>query len=173
MSHHPISQANKREQQTQQRWIQQVAGNPRWERFTNKTPQKRERPFWYILNLEASLHSLLSFEWTLIRPANFNLLRQNIVFSYSERIPVSFSWLFHYVSFLCVCVLNYVIINFYKKCFFIIILLYLFSWKLFLFFHVLGCSGMFRHVPECSVFRVLSTPVPDTVAVEPTFVAFF
>ena len=28
---------------------------------------------------------------------------------------------------------------------------------LFLFFHVPGCSGMFRHVPECSVFRVLST----------------
>ena len=41
--HHPISQANKREQQTQQQWIQQVAGNPRWERITNKTPQDRER----------------------------------------------------------------------------------------------------------------------------------
>ena len=43
MNHHPISQANKREQQTQQQWIQQVAGNPRWERITNKTPQDRER----------------------------------------------------------------------------------------------------------------------------------
>ena len=43
MNHHPICQANKREQQTQQWWIQQVAGNPRWERFTNKTPQDRER----------------------------------------------------------------------------------------------------------------------------------
>ena len=42
MNHHPISQANKREQQTQQQWIQQVAGNPRWERFTNKNPQDRE-----------------------------------------------------------------------------------------------------------------------------------
>ena len=41
MNHHPISQANKREQQTQQRRIQQVAGNARW-RFTNKTPQDRE-----------------------------------------------------------------------------------------------------------------------------------
>ena len=30
MSHHPISRAKKREQQTQQQWIQQVAGNPRW-----------------------------------------------------------------------------------------------------------------------------------------------
>ena len=43
VNHHPISQANKREQQTQQRWIQQVAGNPRWERFTNKTLQERGR----------------------------------------------------------------------------------------------------------------------------------
>ena len=43
VNHHPISEANKREQQTQQRWIQQVAGNPRWERFTNKTPQERGR----------------------------------------------------------------------------------------------------------------------------------
>ena len=43
VNHHPISQANKREQQTQQQWIQQVAGNPRWERITNKTPQDRER----------------------------------------------------------------------------------------------------------------------------------
>ena len=34
-----------------------------------------------------------------------------------------------------------------------------FSWKLLLFFHVRGCSGMFRHVPECSMFLVLSTPV--------------
>ena len=43
MNHHLICQVNKREQQTQQWWIQQVAGNPRWERFTNKTPQDRER----------------------------------------------------------------------------------------------------------------------------------
>ena len=43
VTHRPISQPNKREQKTQQRWIQQVAGNPRWERFTNKTPQERGR----------------------------------------------------------------------------------------------------------------------------------
>ena len=43
VTHRPISQPNKREQQTQQRWIQQVAGNPPWERFTNKTPQERGR----------------------------------------------------------------------------------------------------------------------------------
>ena len=46
--------------------------------------------------------------------------------------------------------LFYVIINFYKNYFIIIILLYFFSWKLFLFFHVPGCSGMFRNVPACS-----------------------
>ena len=39
----PVSQANEKEQQTQQRWIQQVAGNPRRERFTNVTSQERER----------------------------------------------------------------------------------------------------------------------------------
>ena len=43
MNHHPISHGNKREQQSQQQWMQQVAGNPRWERITNKTPQDRER----------------------------------------------------------------------------------------------------------------------------------
>ena len=43
MNYHPIFQANKREQQTQQQWIQLVAGNPRWERFRSKTPQDRER----------------------------------------------------------------------------------------------------------------------------------
>ena len=30
-------------EQTQQRWIQQVARNPRWGSFTTGTPQKRER----------------------------------------------------------------------------------------------------------------------------------
>ena len=36
-----------------------------------------------------------------------------------------------------------------------------FSWKSLLFFHVPGYSGMFRRVPECSVFRILSTPLID------------
>ena len=43
MNHHPISQANNREQQTQQQGIQQVAGNLRWERITNKTRQDEQR----------------------------------------------------------------------------------------------------------------------------------
>ena len=41
-SPHNIS-GKKRQQQTQQQCIQQVAGNPRWERFTNRTPLDRER----------------------------------------------------------------------------------------------------------------------------------
>ena len=39
----PITQANEREQQTQQWWTQQVSGNPRRGRFTAETPQERER----------------------------------------------------------------------------------------------------------------------------------
>ena len=45
----------------------------------------------------ASLHSLLSFEWSLTCPTN--LLRQNIVFSHSEMIPVSFSFSLSLVLF--------------------------------------------------------------------------
>ena len=101
------------------------------------------------MNLEASLHSLLSFAWTLTSPTNFNWLRQNIVFSYPERIPVSFSWLFHYFSFFF-CYFTFLLI-----CTKIILLLlfyyFFYSWKLFLFFHVPGCSRMFRDVP-CSWF---------------------
>ena len=102
------------------------------------------------MNLEASLHSLLSFAWTLTRPTNFNLLRQNIVFSYSERIPVSFSWLFHSFSFFFL--LFYVLINFYKNYVVIIIIIIFFFMKIIFIF---SCSGMFRNVPACSgMFRV-------------------
>ena len=101
-----------------------------------KTPSSRPILIYF------EFRSKLSFEWTLTRPTNFNLLRQNIVLSYSERIPVSFSWLLLFFFFV---ILRLLI--FYKNHFIIIILLYFFSWKLFLFFHVPGCSGMFRNVP--------------------------
>ena len=39
----PISRANERQQQIQQPWIQEVAGNHRLGRFTNETPEERER----------------------------------------------------------------------------------------------------------------------------------
>ena len=29
---------------------------------------------------------------------------------------------------------------------------------------IFSCSGMFRHLPECSVFRVLSTPIPSKLS---------
>ena len=89
--------------------------------------------------------------WTLTRPTNFNLLRQNIVFSYSERMTVSFSWLFHYFSFFFLfCYFTFLWI--FTKIILLLIFIYFFySWKIFLFFHVPGCSGMFRDVP-CSWF---------------------
>ena len=122
---------------------------------TLKNPPPRD-PFWYILNLEASLHSLLSFEWTLIRPTNSNLLRQNIVFSYSERIPVSFSWLFHYFSFFF-CYFTLLLI--FTKIILLLLFYYIFFHEnyfyFFMFRDVPGCSGMFRNVPACSgMFRV-------------------
>ena len=74
-------------------------------------------------------------------------------------IPVSFSLFLYFSLFLLLLLLFYVIIYFYKN-FIIIIIIILFIYfflKIILFFHVPGCSGMFRHVPECSMFLVLST----------------
>ena len=52
------------------------------------------------------------------------------------------------------------LLNFYKNYFIIIIiiiiLLYFFFMKIIFIF---SCSGMFRDVPECSMFLVLSTPL--------------
>ena len=100
---------------------------------------------------------LLNSKFT--RPTNY--LRQNIVFSYSEMIRVSFSLFFAFFF-------GVTLLLILQKSFIIIFYLFFFSWKLFLFFHVSGCSGifrdfpdcsgMFRHVPECSFSRVLSTP---------------
>ena len=55
----------------------------------------------------------------------------------------------------------FVILRYYlflQKLFYYYYIIIIFLWKLFLFFHVPACSGMFRNVPECFVFRVLSTP---------------
>ena len=66
---------------------------------------------------------------------------------------------FFFFRFFFVIWCYFVIINFYKNYVIIIILFnFFFSWKLLLFFHVSGSSGMFRPVPECSMFLVLSTP---------------
>ena len=46
---------------------------------------------------------------------------------------------------------------FLLPCFNVLLFFYNFL-NFFMFRDVPGCSGMFRHVPECSMFRVLSTP---------------
>ena len=95
-------------------------------------------------------HSLLSFAWTITRPTNY--LRQNTVFSHSEMIAVSFSYiislffvfflLFYVILSLLIFTKTTSLLSFYLTNFF-------FFWKLLLFFYVPGCSGM---------FPVLSTP---------------
>ena len=72
-------------------------------------------------------------------------------------IAVPFSWSFLYfsffLSFFFIILCYFVKLIFYKN--YVIIIIFLksifFSWKFLLFFHVLGCSGMFRNVP-CSGF---------------------
>ena len=89
------------------------------------------------------------------RPTNY--LRQNIAFSYPEMIRVSFS-LYLFLSVFCYFTLLFI----FTKIIFLLFNLIFFHENYFYFFmfrDVPGCSGMFRHIPECSVFPVLSTPV--------------
>ena len=88
-------------------------------------------------------------------------------------IPVSFSLFLHFSLFSLLLLLFYVIIYFYKKFIIIVILFIYFFLKIILFFHVPGCSGMFRNVPECSgMFHVpgfidgqfLTTGVPTLLS---------
>ena len=85
------------------------------------------------------------------RPTNY--LRQNIVFSYPEMIRVSFS-LFLSLSVFCYFRLLLIFIKII-----LLLLFYLFIFMKIIF--IFSCSGMFRDVPECSVFQVLSTPSAD------------
>ena len=93
-------------------------------------------------------------------PLAQQIICDKILFSHTRRsyefLRLYFFLVFFFVLFLFL--LFYVIINFYKNHFIIIFLFFMIF--LFLFFHVPGCSGIFRNVPapECSVFRVLSTP---------------
>ena len=71
-------------------------------------------------------------------------------------IRVSFS------LFLCLSVFCYfTLLLIFIKIVLLLLLFYLFIFmKMFFFFmfrDVPVCSGMFRHVPECSMFRILST----------------
>ena len=117
--------------------------------------------FWQ--NKKNSIFWRVSCDSRFSQKMALNLLRQNIVFSRSERIPVSFSWLFHYFSFIFW--LFYVLINFYKNYFTIILSYFFFHEKYFNF-------SMFRdvrNVPGCSMFRVLSTPQSYTFEPSTTF----
>ena len=97
---------------------------------------------WIYFEFRSKLHSLLSFAWTLTRPTNY--LRQNIVFSYSEMsfffLIISLFFVFFLLFFVIFLLLIFtktmLLLSFY--------LINFFSWKLLLFFHVPGCSGMLR-----------------------------
>ena len=104
-----------------------------------------------------------------------NSLRQNIVFSCSEMIPVSFSFflsLFLYFSFLCY-VICFVIINFAKIVFYLLLFLLLFiiiiiiiifielinyffikKYFNFFMFRDVPCSGFYRRPPKLHFFEL-------------------
>ena len=118
------------------------------------------------------------------RPTNY--LRQNIVFSYPKMIRVCFS-LFLSLSVFCYFTLLLIFMKIILLFLFLLLLLFFvffFHENYFYFFmfrDVPGCSGMFRHVPECSMFLVLSTPnyssqkdkaLPVKTS-KPNFVTFF
>ena len=117
------------------------------------------------MNLEASLHSLLSFVWTLIRPTNY--LRQNIVFSYSEMsffflIISLFLFLFLFFVFLLFYVILLLIIFTKTMLLLSFYLINYFSWKLLLFFRVPACSGVF-HVPGfIDALKIILFPSPSS-----------
>ena len=120
-----------------------------------KTPSSR--PVWKYFEFRSkpSLITVISMD---PRPTNY--LRQNIVFSYPEMIRVSFS-LFLSLSVFCYFTL---LLTFIK----IILLLLLFLFYLFILMKIIfifSCSGMFRNVPDCSMFQVLSTPTKKCIKI--------
>ena len=104
------------------------------------------------LNLQASLHSIITV--ICINPYSPNKL---IATKYCFLIlgdDTSFFFLIN--SLFSFFFLFYVIISFYKNYFIFIILFLIFFFMKIIF--IFSCSGMFRNVPECSLFLVLSTP---------------
>ena len=82
-----------------------------------------------------------------------------ILFSHTRRwykfLFLNYFFIFLFFSFFVI-LCYFVIISFYKNYFTIIILLLFFFFMKIIF--IFSCSGIFRDVPVCSVFRVLSTP---------------
>ena len=95
-----------------------------------------------------------------------------ILFSHTQR-GYQFLFLDYFIIFRFFFLLFYVLINFYKNYFIIIIILlfFLFMKVIFIFScsgmlrdaYVPECSGMFRNVPGCSMFRILSTPLRNCI----------
>ena len=79
-----------------------------------------------------------------------------ILFSHTRRwykfLFLNYFFIFLFFSFFVI-LCYFVIISFYKN-YFIIIIIFFFMKIIFTF----SCSGIFRDVPVCSVFLVLSTP---------------
>ena len=103
-----------------------------------------------------------------------NYLRQNIVFSYSEMIRVSFSLLLYFLFyFTLLLIFTKIILLYYYYYYYYYYFIIFFHENYFYFFmfgDVPGFSGMFRHVPECSEFRILSTPNKMTVLFTRVFI---
>ena len=82
-----------------------------------------------------------------------------ILFSHTRRwykfLFLNYFFIFLFFSFFVI-LCYFVIISFYKN-YFTIIILFLFFFFMKIIF-IFSCSGIFRDVPVCSVFRVLSTP---------------
>ena len=70
-----------------------------------------------------------------------------------EMIPVSFSFFLFFFIFLFYVMLFILLLLILQKLFHYYYYFFFFMKITFIF----SCSGMFRNVPECSVFRVLST----------------
>ena len=118
-----------------------------------KPPSSRPILIYFEFRSKPSLVTV--FAWTLTHPTNFNLLRQDIVFSYSERIPVSFSWLFHYFSFFFFG--YYTLLLIFTKTILLLLFYYIFFFmKIIILF---SCTEVLRSVP-CSGFYRRPLPIP-------------
>ena len=98
------------------------------------------------MNLEANLHSLLSFAWTLAP----QIICDKILFSHTRRW---YEFLFlYFFLFRFFVILRYLLI-FTKNIIIVIIIIIIIIILLFFFMKIIfifSCSGMFRNVPACS-----------------------
>ena len=77
----------------------------------------------------------------------FLILEDEFLFLNHFFIFRVFFWLFYVILLLLIFTKTMLLLSFFLINFFFMKITFIYS-----------CSGMFRHVPECSMFRVLSTP---------------